>query len=68
MFKLTSIACALLLTGCATCQNHPVFCAVGTAIIVGSVAATIEDNRHHEAPEHHNDWPAACNINPQLCR
>jgi uncharacterized lipoprotein YajG len=47
--KTLALAAALaLLGGCATCQQHPVYCAVGSAIIVGSVAATIAANSHHD--------------------
>lgn len=31
--------------GCATCEQHPVWCAVGTAVIVGSIAVAVE--HHH---------------------
>ena len=37
------------LSGCATCQNHPYVCAVGGAIVVGSVAATIEAHHHSDS-------------------
>lgn len=30
------------ISGCAICQRHPVYCAVGSAIIVGSIAASID--------------------------
>jgi hypothetical protein len=33
---------SLSLSGCATCQQHPVWCAVGTAVVVGSIAASVE--------------------------
>jgi hypothetical protein len=45
---MKSLVLALALTassGCATLERHPVLTAVGSAIIVGSVAATIEANR-----------------------
>lgn len=42
---ILSIA-AVALSGCEACRVHPVACAVGSALIVGSVAATIE--RHHD--------------------
>jgi hypothetical protein len=32
------------LSGCATCQQRPVWCAVGTAVVVGSIAATVAAN------------------------
>jgi hypothetical protein len=40
-----------LIGGCATMERHPVWTAVGTAVIVGSIAATIEANRgdHRQA-------------------
>jgi uncharacterized lipoprotein YajG len=51
--KILTLAAALaLLGGCATCQQHPVYCAVGSALIVGSVAATIalHDSGHGADP------------------
>lgn len=36
------------LGGCATCQTHPVACAIGGALIVGSVAATVAANTGHD--------------------
>lgn len=38
----------VLNAGCATCQQHPVWCAVGTAVIVGSVAAAVEHNHDQQ--------------------
>lgn len=42
-----------LMGGCATLERHPVWTAVGTAVIVGSIAATIEANRgdHRQGPD-----------------
>ena len=54
MFKLYCVCLFLLLNGCATCERYPVACAVSTAIVVGSVAATIEANRHDHAPAKKN--------------
>jgi hypothetical protein len=34
----------LALGGCATCNQHPVWCAVGTAIVVGTVVAIAEQH------------------------
>jgi hypothetical protein len=39
---------AALLSGCATCRDHPTACAVGTAVVVGSVAAFAASHDHHE--------------------
>lgn len=42
---------AILVSGCATCQRYPVPCMVVSAVVVGSVAATIEANRaDHRGP------------------
>jgi hypothetical protein len=49
--KLAAVAALLLaLTGCATCQQHPLACGVAGAIVVGSVAASVgsHDNRAHD--------------------
>lgn len=35
---------AALLSGCMTCQKYPVPCMVASAIVVGSIAATVEAN------------------------
>ena len=56
MFKtLTLVSALAVLGGCATCQNHPYVCAVGGAVIVGSVAATVAAREGHDnrqaAPE-----------------
>jgi hypothetical protein len=44
-------ALALATGGCATLQNHPTLAAIGSALIVGSIANTIELNRgdHRQA-------------------
>lgn len=49
MKVLCSLFAALSLAGCATLERHPVLTAVGTAIIVGSIAATIE--QRHDQPQ-----------------
>lgn len=49
---MKSIALALLLSGCATCQNHPYVCAAGTAIVVGSIAASVQ--HHHDQTQSTN--------------
>ena len=49
---LLAVALSLTLQGCATCREHPAACAIVGAIVVGSVAATIENNRggHRQPP------------------
>jgi hypothetical protein len=59
---ITAISAVSLLAlgGCATCQNHPVYCAVGTALVVGSVAATVAANSsdHNRTYDLNNRGPA----------
>lgn len=46
MKRLIFLCFALSLGGCATLERHPVWTAVGTAIIVGSIAASVQ--HHHD--------------------
>lgn len=45
---LTLLVVVLSLSACATCERHPTMCAVGGAIVVGSIAYTLEmhSDRH----------------------
>ena len=36
------LAALLILSGCATCRQHPVACSIGGAFIVGSIAASVD--------------------------
>lgn len=56
---ITAISATALLAlgGCATCQQHPVYCAIGGAIIVGSVAAIAAQHGHS------NSQPDLCGPN-----
>ena len=69
MKNIFLIALALSLSACATCQRYPVACAVGSAVIAGSVATTIaaNDGRHSRAPMRHVS-PPDCAVNPALCQ
>lgn len=40
---LSLIAALGLMSGCATCQRHPVACTIATAIVVGSLAYEIDN-------------------------
>ena len=42
--RILALFLALSLSACATCQQHPVWCAVGTAVVVGSIAAAVAAN------------------------
>ena len=39
---ITLLIVVLSLSACATCERHPYVCAVGGAIVVGSIAYTLE--------------------------
>jgi hypothetical protein len=42
---LVIASAVIALSGCATCREHPVFCAAATAVVVGSAVALAE--AHH---------------------
>jgi hypothetical protein len=47
-FRSLTLFVFLVLSGCATCQRHPVACSIAGAIVVGSVAATVAANSGHD--------------------
>lgn len=60
--RVTAIVFTMLLAGCATCAQHPVACSIGGALIVGSVAASIElrhDHRHSQGVPQINHRPCS---------
>lgn len=59
MNKLTLAVAVLCLSlgGCATLERHPVLTAVGTAIIVGSIAASVQ---HHHDQQHQVTFNPNC--------
>jgi hypothetical protein len=54
------LASLVALAGCATCRDHPVACGVVSAVMVGSIAATIVANEH----AHHPGAPTRIVCNP----
>jgi hypothetical protein len=48
----------LSLGGCATLERHPVFTAIGTAIIAGSIAASVQ--HHHDQREQRQSFNPEC--------
>jgi hypothetical protein len=70
MRHLFILAVALSLAGCAICARHPTACAIGSVVIVGSVAATIAANEHgrSHAPGMAHISPPQCVVNPALCQ
>lgn len=59
------LALMLTLCGCATCRDHPTACAIGGALIAGSITASILANDHH----HHAAAPTriACDPGVTAC-
>ncbi len=60
---LTVIVSSLALSACATCRQYPTACAIGSAVVVGSVAATIaahSNSRGHTPPHSSNTLPVNC--------
>jgi hypothetical protein len=60
----------LLVGGCATCREHPLVCTVAGAIVVGSVAATIEANSGHDGRDRNREHitPPNCAASPASCQ
>lgn len=56
---LTLLVVVLSLSACATCERHPIACAAAGAIVVGSVAYTLEmnDSSHRDPGIHMNHGP-----------
>ncbi len=55
--KTTMLIVALTLSGCATCERHPVYCSAGVGILATSVALSVRrgDDRSQDGlnfPEH----------------
>jgi hypothetical protein len=48
--KTVIILLCVLTQGCEMCREHPVYCAVGGAILVGSAVAIAEQHSDHRAP------------------
>lgn len=67
---ITALALALSLGGCATCQTHPVACGIASAIVVGSVIATVDAHNGGSNAERARRGIGSppCATNPALCR
>lgn len=53
-----------LLSGCATCQRHPVVCAVGFGLVAGSIAAS----QNHSSDDRHIPTPGVTCIPASVCQ
>lgn len=62
-----AVLISLLLSGCASLSNftqkHPVVTAIGAAVIVGSIAASVDHGGHKAVPHCHQD-PTPINCRP----
>ena len=47
--KLIALVAVLALTGCATCERHPLACSAAAAIVGTSIALSV---RSHSDPSH----------------
>lgn len=69
---LPALAAALLLAlgGCATCRQHPVACGIAGAVIVGSIAASVQHHhdQQHDSRTMSNTQPVNCAATPSLCQ
>lgn len=58
--KTFPLVLVLLLSGCATLEDHPYLAAAGVAIAAGSLEATLQAHRAGPAPYVMQPPPAAC--------
>jgi len=50
-----------LLTGCATCEHHPIFCSAAAMIVAGSIVAASQNHGGHAIPHcHQQPTPLDC--------
>lgn len=40
MLRTIILAALLALSGCATCERHPIVCTVAAGVVIGSIAAS----------------------------
>lgn len=50
-FLAGGLPVVLILAGCQTCREHPVACAIGSAVVVGTAIALADQHHHSAAPE-----------------
>lgn len=68
LFALCALLLAmLLLQGCAICREHPVACMAGSAIVAGSIAASL-NSQHGSSRDRRGTQPVPCASNPALCQ
>lgn len=68
--KIAVIAVAALLTGCATCERHPVECGAAVGILATSLALSLNQPGNHRtslAPTISTIQPPNCASNPAMC-
>lgn len=58
--RLFAVSAVIALSGCATCERHPVECGVVVGIVATSIAISV--NQHHD---YHGAMPPATTQIPQ---
>jgi hypothetical protein len=69
--KTAIFASVVLLSGCATCERHPIGCGAAVGILATSIALSV--NQHHDrtsamAPATATIQPPNCASNPASCQ
>lgn len=67
--RIAVIAVAALLSGCATCERHPIECGAAVGIIATSLALSLNQPGNHRtlAPTTRTIQPPSCASNPAMC-
>ena len=70
MNRLTIGLALLALTGCATCDRHPVACGVAMTLVVGSLAANAGRHGTQADPDRQMSIPLTpnCSVYPEMCK
>ena len=58
MRTFSTLLAAILLTGCATCERHPMACGVAAGIVVTSIAISV--SHHHDTTTSRNHAQIPC--------
>jgi uncharacterized protein YceK len=50
--KTALLIVALMLSGCATCERHPVYCSAAAGVVATSIALSV----NHDTGDHAQGW------------
>ena len=53
---------ALVLSGCATCQEHPLVCSAAGALIAGSIVLAAQHHSHQPNDDRRTILPVDCSF------